>query len=130
LNKGRFCGIIIYLDSLEVLAMTEVVAALIWNNDKFMICQRPAHKARGLLWKFVGGKVESGETKEQALVCRGQGVAGCLLNMAVEDLRNKEISPVYLLTNHTGFYERYGWEFLCIAQGDGEEKPSRMYVHR
>lgn len=47
---------------------TEVVAALIWNQDKFMICQRPAHKARGLLWEFVGGKVEPGETKEQALV--------------------------------------------------------------
>ena len=41
--------------------MTEVVAALIWNQDKFMICQRPAHKARGLLWEFVGGKVEPGE---------------------------------------------------------------------
>ena len=48
--------------------MTEVVAALIWNNDKFMICQRPAHKARGLLWEFVGGKVEPGERKEQALI--------------------------------------------------------------
>ena len=48
--------------------MTEVVAALIWNNDKFMICQRPAHKARALLWEFVGGKVEQGETKEQALI--------------------------------------------------------------
>lgn len=48
--------------------MTEVVAALIWENEKFMICQRPAHKARGLLWEFVGGKVEPGETKEQALI--------------------------------------------------------------
>lgn len=48
--------------------MTEVVAALIWNREKFMICQRPAHKARGLLWEFVGGKVEQGETKEQALI--------------------------------------------------------------
>ena len=48
--------------------MTEVVAALIWDKEKFMICQRPAHKARGLLWEFVGGKVESGETKEQALI--------------------------------------------------------------
>ena len=48
--------------------MTEVVAALIWDKDKFMICQRPAHKARGLLWEFVGGKVEIGETKEQALI--------------------------------------------------------------
>ena len=48
--------------------ITEVVAALIWQNDKFMICQRPAHKARGLLWEFVGGKVELGETKEEALI--------------------------------------------------------------
>ena len=48
--------------------ITEVVAALIWNNDTFMICQRPAYKARGLLWEFVGGKVEPEETKEQALI--------------------------------------------------------------
>ena len=48
--------------------ITEVVAALIWKNNTFMICQRPAHKARGLLWEFVGGKVELGETKEQALI--------------------------------------------------------------
>ena len=48
--------------------MTEVVAALIWDKDKLLICQRPATKARGLLWEFVGGKVESGETKEQALI--------------------------------------------------------------
>ena len=48
--------------------MTEVVAALLWDGDKFMICQRPAHKARGLLWEFVGGKVEPEETKEQALI--------------------------------------------------------------
>lgn len=52
--------------------ITEVVAALIWQGNKFIICQRPAHKARGLLWEFVGGKVEPGETKEQALIreCR------------------------------------------------------------
>lgn len=48
--------------------MTDVVAALVWDKDKFMICQRPANKARPLLWEFVGGKVESGETKEQALI--------------------------------------------------------------
>ncbi len=48
--------------------MVEVVAALIWQGDKFMICQRPKDKARGLLWEFVGGKVEQGETKEQALI--------------------------------------------------------------
>ena len=48
--------------------ITEVVAALIWQADRFLICQRPANKARGLLWEFVGGKVEPGETKAQALV--------------------------------------------------------------
>lgn len=52
--------------------MTEVVAALIWDGDRFMACQRPAHKARGLLWEFVGGKVEKGERREEALIreCR------------------------------------------------------------
>lgn len=52
--------------------MTEVVAALIWDNGRFLACQRPAHKARGLLWEFVGGKVEPGETQQQALIreCR------------------------------------------------------------
>ena len=61
---------------------------------------------------------------------RCQGIAGQLLNMAVADLRSKGITPVYLLTNHTGFYERYGWEFLCMAQCDGELYLSRMYIHR
>lgn len=56
----------------KIAMVTEVVAALVWRDDKFMICQRPANKARGLLWEFVGGKVEPGETKEQALIreCR------------------------------------------------------------
>lgn len=52
--------------------MRDVVAALIWDRDRFMICQRPKNKARGLLWEFVGGKTEPGETKEEALIreCR------------------------------------------------------------
>lgn len=61
---------------------------------------------------------------------RCQGIAGRLLNMAVSDLKRKGISPVYLVTDHTGFYERYGWEFLCMVQGDGEPDMTRMYIHR
>ena len=61
--------------------MTEVVAALIWDKNKFMICQRPAHKARGLLWEFVGGKVEPGETKQQALVRECQEELAITLNV-------------------------------------------------
>ncbi len=61
---------------------------------------------------------------------RCRGVAGRLLDLAVEDQRARGISPLYLLTDHTGFYERYGWEFLCMAQGDGESEKSRMYIHR
>ena len=58
------------------------------------------------------------------------GIAGHLLDMVVDDLRSKGISPVYLVTDHTGFYERYGWEFLCRVQGDGEPDMTRMYIHR
>lgn len=66
-------GFIIELNNWESgIDMTEVVAALIWDGDRFLACQRPAHKARGLLWEFVGGKVEPGETRQEALVreCR------------------------------------------------------------
>lgn len=65
---------------------------------------------------------------EEAHRCRG--IAGQLLNMAVEDLRAKGVSPVYLITDHTSFYERYGWEYLCMVQGEGDQDPSRMYIHR
>ena len=61
---------------------------------------------------------------------RCQGIAGQLLDLTAEDLRSKGISPIYLVTDHTSFYERYGWEFYCMAQGDGEEEPTRLYIHR
>ena len=61
---------------------------------------------------------------------RCKGIAGHLLNMVVEDMRSKGISPLYLVTDHIGFYERYGWEFLCMVQGDGEPEMTRMYIHR
>ena len=60
---------------------------------------------------------------------RGQGIAGKLLNIVVDDMKSKGISPIYLITDHTGFYERYGWEFLCMVQGSDPEA-SRMYIHR
>ncbi len=70
--------------------MTEVAAALIWDGDRFMICQRPVDKARGLLWEFVGGKVESGETPQQALIreCREE------LDVTVE------VGPVFMEVRH------------------------------
>lgn len=61
---------------------------------------------------------------------RCKGIAGHLLNMVVEDMRGKGISPLYLVTDHIGFYERYDWEFLCMVQGDGEPDMTRMYIHR
>ncbi len=60
---------------------------------------------------------------------RGRGIAGALLNHVCRDMAAHGIGTLYLLTDHTGFYERYGWRFLCMAQGDGDEKPSRLYVH-
>ena len=65
---------------------------------------------------------------EESHRCRG--IAGALLNTAVEDLREKGISPAYLVTDHTDFYERYGWEVLCMVQGDGEPDMTRMYIHK
>jgi len=61
---------------------------------------------------------------------RGQGIAGEMLNFVCEDFKQMGIATLYLLTDHTGFYERYGWEFFCMAQGDGEDALSRMYVHK
>lgn len=61
---------------------------------------------------------------------RRQGIAGELLNFVVDELKRCGVTPLYLVTDHTGFYERYGWEFYCMAQGDGEEEMTRLYIHR
>ena len=61
---------------------------------------------------------------------RCQGIAGQLLNIVVKDMKSKGINPIYLITDHTSFYERYGWEFLCMVQGDGEPDMTRIYIHR
>ena len=60
---------------------------------------------------------------------RCQGIAGKLLEYVCEDMRSFGLETLYLITDHTGFYERYGWKFLCMAQGDGEVDLSRMYVY-
>ena len=61
---------------------------------------------------------------------RKKGIAGKLLNLVVSDMKEKGISPLYLVTDHTGFYERYGWVFFCMAQGDDEPEMTRLYIHR
>ena len=90
--------------------MTEVVAALIWDKNRFMICQRPAHKARGLLWEFVGGKVEPGETGEQALVreCREE----LDITVAVRDVFMDVVHEYPDLTVHLVLYN------ASIAEGE------------
>ena len=61
---------------------------------------------------------------------RCNGIAGALLNSVCEDMKKKGIDTLYLITDHTSFYERYGWEFFCMVQGDGESEKSRMYIHK
>ena len=61
---------------------------------------------------------------------RGQGIAGALLYRVCKDMSDRDIDTLYLVTDHTSFYERYGWEFLCMVQGDGEPELTRMYVHK
>ena len=61
---------------------------------------------------------------------RCNGVAGALLNYVCADMKTKGLDTLYLVTDHTSFYERYGWEFLCMVQGDGEPDLTRMYVHK
>lgn len=73
--------------------IVEVVAALIWNGEKFMICQRPANKKRGLLWEFVGGKVEKGESKEQALIRECKEELDIEIAVDSEFIRTKHTYP-------------------------------------
>lgn len=79
--------------------MTEVVAALIWDGDKFLACQRPAHKTRGLLWEFVGGKVEIGESREEALIreCREElNITVSVGNILMDVIHNYPDMSVHL----------------------------------
>ena len=93
--------------------MVEVVAALIWKNNKFMICQRPTHKARGLLWEFVGGKVEQGETKEDALIRECKEELNILLS--VGDVFMEVIHEYPDLTVHLTLFN------ATIAEGEPQK---------
>ena len=90
--------------------ITEVVAALIWRGDRFMICQRPAHKTRGLLWEFVGGKVEPGETKEQALIRECQEELN--VTLSVENVFMEVLHEYPDMTVHLTLFN------ATIAQGE------------
>ena len=89
--------------------MTEVVAALIWEDNRFLACQRPAHKARGLLWEFVGGKVEPGETREQALIRECQEELA--VTVAVQDVFMEVVHVYPDLTVHLTLFN------ASIAEG-------------
>lgn len=97
--------------------MTEVVAALIWEGERFMACQRPPHKARGLLWEFVGGKVEPGESREEALVreCREE----LAVELAVGDVFMEVVHEYPDLTVHLTLFH------ASIAAG----KPQKLEHH-
>ena len=88
--------------------MTEVVAALIWQGERFMICQRPAHKARGLLWEFVGGKIEPGESGEEALIreCREElGITLSVGTVFLDVIHEYPDLTVHLTLYHAGIAE-------------------------
>jgi len=89
--------------------MVEVVAALIWDQDRFLICQRPENKARALLWEFVGGKVEAGETREEALIreCREE----LAITLCVGDLFMDVIHEYPDITVHLSLFN------AVIAEG-------------
>lgn len=61
---------------------------------------------------------------------RNQGIAGQLLDIVVKDMKLKGITPIYLITDHTNFYEKYGWKFLCMVQADNDNDITRMYIHK
>ena len=88
--------------------MIEVVAALIWDGDRFLICQRPEHKARGLLWEYVGGKVEPDETKEEALIreCREElGVTVSVGDVFIDVIYEYPDITVHLTLFHAAIAE-------------------------
>ena len=120
------------------------------NFDIVRITDRPELKEKAAQWYLAldGGRIAAGmgviendfhDRKDLAPNvcavftepdCRCMGLAGKLLAFVSDDMKSRGISTLYLVTDHDSFYERYGWEYLCPVTQDGDDKPSRMYVHR
>lgn len=118
-----------YLESIEAcLAGTGVVPQwyLAMDGDRILgglgVIENDFHDRKDLAPNVCAVYTEESE--------RGKGIAGALLGFVCEDMAKRGIDTLYLVTDHTSFYERYGWEFLCMAQGDGEPEPTRLYIHR
>ncbi|MBD5452399.1 MAG: GNAT family N-acetyltransferase [Lachnospiraceae bacterium] len=118
-----------YLDSMdECLNCTSAVPQwyIVKNKDEIIgglgVIENDFHDRKDLTPNVCAVYVE------QAYRC--QGIAGEMLDYVCKDMNSKGIDTLYLVTDHTSFYERYGWEFLCMVQGDGEPDMTRMYVHR
>ena len=118
-----------YLDSMEeCLQNTSAVPQwyLVKNKDKIIgglgVIKNDFHDRKDLTPNVCAVFVE------QAYRCHG--IAGEMLDYVCKDMNSKGIDTLYLVTDHMSFYERYGWEFLCMVQGDGEPDMTRMYVHK
>ncbi len=99
---------------------------VVLNEDKIIaglgVIENDFHDRKDLTPNVCGVYVE------EEFRCRG--IAGEMLNFVCEDMKKSGIDTLYLVTDHTSFYERYGWEFLCMVQGDGEPDMTRMYIHQ
>ena len=117
-----------YLECMEAYLKkeTEYGWYLCMNGDKIVggmgVIENDFHDRKDLTPNVCAVYTEKGY--------RCKGIAGHLLNMVVDDMKSKGITPIYLVTDHTDFYERYGWEFLCMVHGDGEPNMTRMYINR
>lgn len=118
-----------YIESMEACLMnTSAVPQwyIVMNNNDIIaglgVIENDFHDRKDLTPNVCAVYVEEAYRK--------QGIAGDMLNFVCEEMDSKGIDTLYLITDHTSFYERYGWEFLCMVQGDGEEEMTRMYIHK
>lgn len=117
-----------YLESMRDCIQQKILVPqwyLYWKDEKIVgglgVIENDFHDRKDLAPNVCAVYVEEAE--------RGKGIAGKLLQAACDDMTGFGLKVLYLLTDHDSFYERYGWEFFCMAQGDGEPEPSRMYRH-